>query len=159
VTRPLAGAVAGVTIAPLRWWHIEQIAPIEADLFGEEQWSPAMFWNELASGHYYLVALDAEGTVCGYAGLAAAPPDEAWVQNIAVRRDRQHSGIGRALLEALLAEAQSRGVRSVLLEVAVDNGPAQRLYDGYGFEAVGLRRGYYQPSNTDALVMRREGAR
>jgi [ribosomal protein S18]-alanine N-acetyltransferase len=38
----------------------------------------------------------------------------------------------------------------------VNNGPAQRLYDRYGFQAVGLRRGYYQPSNTDALVMRRE---
>jgi ribosomal-protein-alanine N-acetyltransferase len=150
--------VAGVTIAPLRWWHIERLLPVEADLFGAEQWSAGMFWCELASGHYYLVALDADGAVCGYAGLAVAPPDEAWVQNIAVRRDRQHAGLGRALLEALLAEAGARGVRTVLLEVAVDNGPAQRLYAGYGFEAVGVRRGYYQPSDTDALVMRREAA-
>jgi ribosomal-protein-alanine N-acetyltransferase len=52
----------------------------------------------------------------------------------------------------LLAEA---GQRKVLLEVAVDNAPAQRLYAGYDFEPVGLRRGYYQPSNTDALVMMR----
>ena len=42
-----------------------------------------------------------------------------------------------------------------LLEVAVDNAPAQRLYATYDFEPVGLRRGYYQPSNTDALVMMR----
>jgi hypothetical protein len=35
---------------------------------------------------------------------------------------------------------------------------AQKLYADYGFEAVGLRRGYYQPSNTDALVMLREQA-
>jgi ribosomal-protein-alanine N-acetyltransferase len=145
-----------VTIAPLRWWHIDQLLPIEADLFGEERWTAGMFWNELAGGHYYLAALDGDGTLVGYAGLAVAPPDEAWVQNIAVRRDRQREGLGRALLEALLAEAGRRGVRTVLLEVAVDNGPAQRLYLGYGFEGVGIRRGYYQPSNTDALVMRRE---
>jgi len=157
VTGPVAGPVAGVTIAPLRWWHIEELLPIEADLFGPEQWSAGMFWNELAGGHYYLVAVDPDGAVCAYAGLAVAAPDEAWVQNIAVRRDRQRSGIGRALLEALLAEAAARGVRNVLLEVAVDNGPAQRLYAAYGFEPVGVRRGYYQPSNTDALVMRREG--
>ena len=156
MTGPVAGPVAGVSIARLRWWHIEQLTPIEADLFGAEQWSAGMFWNELASGHYYLVAVDADGAVCGYAGLAVTP-DEAWVQNIAVRRDRQHEGIGRTLLEALLAEAAARGVHRVLLEVAVDN-PAQRLYARYGFEPVGLRRGYYQPSNTDALVMRREGA-
>jgi [ribosomal protein S18]-alanine N-acetyltransferase len=128
--------------------------PIEADLFGIEHWSDAMFWNELASGHYYLVAVE-DGELLGYAGLAVSPPHEAWVQNIAVRRDAQRRGIGRALLEALLAEAARRGVGKVLLEVAVDNAPAQKLYAEYGFEAVGLRRGYYQPTNTDALVMAR----
>ncbi|GAA2520113.1 ribosomal protein S18-alanine N-acetyltransferase [Pilimelia columellifera] len=143
-------------LAPFRWWHIAQVLPIEADLFGAEQWSAGMFWNELAAGRRYLVALDGSGTVAGYAGLAFAGPDEAWVQNLAVRRDAQRQGIGRVLLEALLADARQRGARQVLLEVAADNGPAQRLYDAYGFGAVGVRRGYYQPSNTDALIMRME---
>ena len=79
------------------------------------------------------------------------------MQNIAVRRDAQRRGIGRQLLLALLAEAERRGARSVLLEVAADNAPAQRLYATYGFEPIGIRRGYYQPSNTDALIMRRQG--
>ena len=144
-----------VTVERLRWWHIEALAPIEADLFGAERWSDAMFWNELAGGNWYVVATEGDEVV-GYAGLSVNV-DEAWVQNIAVRRDRQRRGIGRALLDALLAEAARRGVRDVLLEVAVDNRAAQRLYDGYGFEAVGIRRGYYQPSNTDALVMKRHG--
>ncbi|MET7967993.1 ribosomal protein S18-alanine N-acetyltransferase [Micromonospora sp. NPDC005305] len=144
-----------VRLGRFRWWHIDQVLPLEADLFGAEQWSPAMFWNELANGHHYLVATDDDGTVLGYAGLMVAPPDEAWVQNVAVRRDAQRRGIGRLLLEALLAEAARRGVRSTLLEVAADNGPAQRLYAMYGFEPIGVRRGYYQLSNTDALVMQR----
>ncbi|MEW2440729.1 ribosomal protein S18-alanine N-acetyltransferase [Micromonospora marina] len=138
-----------------RWWHVDEVLPVEADLFGAEQWSAAMFWNELANGHFYLVATDDDGAVLGYAGLAVYPPDEAWVQNVAVRRDAQRRGIGRLLLEALLAEAARRGARSTLLEVAADNAPAQRLYAGYGFEPIGVRRGYYQPSNTDALVMQR----
>ncbi|MEU0079689.1 ribosomal protein S18-alanine N-acetyltransferase [Micromonospora tulbaghiae] len=138
-----------------RWWHIDEVLPIEADLFGAEQWSAAMFWNELANGHFYLVATDDDGAVLGYAGLAVSPPDEAWVQNVAVRRDAQRRGIGRLLLEALLAEAARHGARSTLLEVAADNAPAQRLYATYGFEPIGVRRGYYQPSNTDALVMQR----
>ncbi|MEV4541767.1 ribosomal protein S18-alanine N-acetyltransferase [Micromonospora echinaurantiaca] len=143
---------------PFRWWHIDEVLPIEADLFGPEQWSAAMFWNELANGHFYLVARDDDGALLGYAGLTAALPDEAWVQNIAVRRDAQRRGIGRLLLEALLAEAARLGVRSTLLEVAADNAPAQRLYAAYGFEPIGVRRGYYQPSNTDALVMQRVAA-
>ncbi|MBY8874109.1 ribosomal protein S18-alanine N-acetyltransferase [Micromonospora sp. PLK6-60] len=137
-----------------RWWHITQVLPIEADLFGAERWSAPMFWNELANGHFYLVATDDTGAVLGYAGLTVQA-DEAWVQNIAVRRDAQRRGLGRLLLEALLAEAARRHAPSVLLEVAADNAPAQKLYAAYGFEPIGLRRGYYQPSNTDALIMRR----
>jgi ribosomal-protein-alanine N-acetyltransferase len=139
----------------LRWWHIRELLPIEDDLFGPERWSAAMFWNELASGHYYRIARDGREIV-GYAGLAVTGPDEAWVQNIAVRRDRQHTGIGSALLTDLLAEAARRGATRVLLEVAVDNEPARRLYERYGFVPVGVRRGYYQATNTDALVMLKE---
>ncbi|MFI6783566.1 ribosomal protein S18-alanine N-acetyltransferase [Micromonospora sp. NPDC050276] len=148
--------MTSVRLERFRWWHIDEVLPIEADLFGAEKWSPAMFWSELANGHHYRVAVDADGSVLGYAGLAGAPPDEVWVQNIAVRRDAQRRGVGRALLEELLAEAARRDTRSTLLEVAVDNVAAQRLYATYGFEPVGVRRGYYQPSNTDALVMRRD---
>jgi ribosomal-protein-alanine N-acetyltransferase len=137
-----------------RWWHIAEVLPIEEDLFGAERWSPAMFWNELAQRHFYLVALDGNDVV-GYAGLAVVDKEESWVQNIAVRRDVQRHGVGRELLEALLAEAKLRHVTKTLLEVAVDNTPAQRLYAKYDFEPVGIRRGYYQPSNTDALVMMR----
>ncbi len=145
-----------VHLQRFRWWHIVPVLAIEEDLFGPEKWSAAMFWNELASRHHYLVATDDGGDrVDGYAGLAVTAPDESWVQNIAVRRDAQRAGIGRALLEALLAEAARRRVPKVLLEVAVNNAPAQRLYATYDFEPVGIRRGYYQPSNTDALVMMR----
>jgi ribosomal-protein-alanine N-acetyltransferase len=143
-------------LARFRWWHIGEVLPIEEDLFGAEKWSAAMFWNELASGHYYTVALDEASEVAGYAGLAVQPPDEAWVQNIAVRRDRQRAGVGRTLLTTLLAEAERRGARRTFLEVAVDNAPAQKLYVEYGFEPLQIRRGYYQPSNTDALVMQRQ---
>jgi len=157
----------------LRWWHIEQVLVIEADLFGVEQWTAAMFWNELANDHHYIAALArssgeerapaspaaathvAQGEVLGYGGLAVAPP-EAWINNIAVRRDQQRTGIGRQLLAELLSYGRAKGATRTLLEVAADNGPAQLLYGRYGFEVIGVRRGYYQPSNTDALVMRRD---
>jgi len=144
-----------VRIERLRWWHLDQLIPIEDDLFGVEQWTTAMFWNELANGNHYIGAFDGDAVI-GYAGLALSPPTEAWINNIAVRRDRQHQGIGGALLDELLAYARGNGVRSTLLEVAADNTQAQRFYDGYGFDVVAVRKGYYQPSNTDALVMRRD---
>jgi [ribosomal protein S18]-alanine N-acetyltransferase len=144
-------------IERFRWWHIAEVMPLEEDLFGVEKWSEWMFWNELAGGHFYRVALDADGSIAGYGGLAVTSSDEGWVQNLAVRRDVQRHGLGRTLLNTLLAEAARLRVRKVLLEVAVDNAAAQKLYAREGFEAVAVRRGYYQPSNTDALVMTREG--
>nr|WP_239159853.1 ribosomal protein S18-alanine N-acetyltransferase [Virgisporangium ochraceum] len=145
-------------LEPLRWWHIADLMPLEEDLFGAEKWSEWMFWNELANGHYYRVAVDDDGTIVGYGGLAVNAPEEAWVQNLAVRRDAQRRGLGRLLLEDLLDRSERHQVRKVLLEVAVDNEPAQKLYATYGFEPLAVRRGYYQPSNTDALVMVRENA-
>lgn len=145
----------GVSIQRLRWWQIDELLPIEADLFGAEKWTAGMFWNELANGHLYLAAVDETGVV-GYAGLALTPPDEGWINNVAVRRDAQRRGIGRTLVERLLDVAMKAGVNAVLLEVAADNEPAQALYASFGFDRIGVRKGYYQPTNTDAYVMRVE---
>jgi [ribosomal protein S18]-alanine N-acetyltransferase len=144
-----------VVIDRLRWWHIQTLLPIEADLFGAEQWTAGMFWSELANGNYYVAAFE-EGELIGYAGLAVNSPYEAWVNNVAVRRDHQRRGVGRALVDDLLAEARRRGSHRVLLEVAADNGPAQKLYSSYGFDVVAVRQGYYQATGADALVMRRD---
>jgi len=153
----------------MRWWHVEELLPIEDELFGAERWTAGMFWSELAQpdSRWYRVALlagqDGGPRVVGYAGLwesgdrPGAP--EVWVQNLAVSRALQRRGLGARLLDELLAEAARRGAHRVALEVRADNEPAQRLYAGRGFEAVGLRRGYYQPSGIDAVVMVREDAR
>jgi ribosomal-protein-alanine N-acetyltransferase len=71
------------------------------------------------------------------------------------RWGRRGRGIGSALLEALLAEAGRRGCTEVFLEVRTDNNRAQQLYRRHEFTEIGIRRGYYQPSGADALVMRR----
>jgi ribosomal-protein-alanine N-acetyltransferase len=144
-----------VALEPMRWWHIEELLGIEEELFGPEQWTAGMYWSELAGeDRWYLVALDGSDVV-GYAGMCFYP-DAAWVQNIAVRRSAQGHRLGSRLLDALLEEAARRGAPQVGLEVAADNSSAQRLYGRRGFEVTGVRRGYYQPSDTDALVMVRE---
>lgn len=140
-------------LARMRWWHLPDVLTLEKQLFGADRWTAGMFWSELAEheSRHYLVALG-EHAVLGYAGLCTYAA-EAYVQTLAVRADRQGNGIGRDLLVALLAEADRRGVTTVALEVRADNATAQRLYLRHGFELVGRRRGYYQPSGADAAVM------
>jgi [ribosomal protein S18]-alanine N-acetyltransferase len=134
---------------------IEAVLPMEQELFGEESWSRQMLEGELAEqprSRYYVVA-DDDGVITGYGGLLVAGA-QADVLTLAVAADRWGRGTGSALLEALLAEAERRGCTQVFLEVRVDNTRAQRLYRRYGFAEIGIRKGYYQPSGTDALVMR-----
>jgi ribosomal-protein-alanine N-acetyltransferase len=77
------------------------------------------------------------------------------VQTIAVVPDQQGRGLGTRLLLDVIAESKRRGCERLDLEVRADNEVAIRLYERHGFSRVGLRRGYYQPSGTDAVVMRR----
>ena len=44
-------------------------------------------------------------------------------------------------------------MRKVFLEVRASNHEAQALYALYGFEPVGLRKGYYSDTHEDAIVM------
>jgi ribosomal-protein-alanine N-acetyltransferase len=144
-----------VTLERMRWWHIEDVLPLERALFQDDTWTARTYWSELGQidTRYFLVALDADRVV-GYAGLCAYP-DEAFVQTIAVAADAQGAGLGARLLQALLDEAARRRKTTVSLEVRADNGRAQRLYERFGFRRIGVRRGYYSPSGTDAVVMAR----
>jgi ribosomal protein S18 acetylase RimI-like enzyme len=76
------------------------------------------------------------------------------VQTIAVAPRSQGRGLGRALLDALLAEARRRGCTQVFLEVLDTNEAAISLYEKSGFERQGRRRDYYG-QGADALVMRK----
>ncbi len=139
---------------------LDAVLELEEQLFAPDTWTRAMYRDELShrDTRHYLVAEDDDGegdrTVVGYAGLIAYD-DEAHVATLGVAAARQGQGIGALLLDALLAEADRRSP-VVLLEVRADNEVAQGLYRRRGFTEIGRRRGYYQPSNTDAVVMKRE---
>ena len=151
-----SGATPGITLRAMTSADLPAVLRLEAALFGDEAWSEAMLTSELegaeASGRYYLVAEDAGGLV-GYAGLLSPDGSQADVLTMAVAKDRWGQRIGAMLLDSLVAEAAQQGCTEVFLEVRVDNDRAQRLYRSRGFTGIGVRRGYYQPSGTDALVM------
>ncbi len=138
-----------------RWWDVEAAHLLEGELF-PDAWSVETFWSELAhvpETRHYVVVADDDGALVGYAGLAVIG-HQADVQTLAVAPAAQGQGLGRLLLDELLSEARRRGVTEVLLEVRADNEPAHALYARAGFERIGIRRGYYQPGGTDALVLR-----
>ncbi|OEU86224.1 ribosomal-protein-alanine acetyltransferase [Streptomyces abyssalis] len=150
----------------MRWWDIERVLGLEHVLFPEDAWTAGLFWSELAHARgpgatrRYLVAESRapggeEHTLVGYGGLAAVG-GTGDIQTIGVLPAHRGTGLAARLMGELLAAADAFGCHEVMLEVRVDNAPAQRLYERFGFTRIGLRRGYYQPGNVDALVMRLE---
>lgn len=139
----------------MRWWDVPAAAEVDADLFGAEAWSQETFWAELArpETRAYRVA-ELGGELAGYAGVMCAG-GSADVQTIAVRRDRWGAGVGRALLAELIELALGRGAGELLLEVRADNDRAIDLYARCGFERIAVRRGYYEVTGADAVIMRR----
>lgn len=152
--RPATGSDA-VTLRPMRWWDLTEVAALEREVFALDPWTDGQFWGELAhvpQTREYVVATDGDG-IAGYAGLYAVPPD-AEVQTLAVAPRARGTGLGERLLACLVAAARRRGCTRMFLEVRADNAPARRQYERCGFEAGGTRRDYYGPGS-DAVVMRR----
>ncbi|MGI5419401.1 ribosomal protein S18-alanine N-acetyltransferase [Actinomadura luteofluorescens] len=150
--------MSDVVLRPMTGADLPAVHRLDRVLFPEDTWSEEMLAGELADQprtRYYVVAETPGGEIVGYAGLAAAG-GQADVQTIGVRADRRKGGIGAVLLTALLEEAVRRGSESVFLEVRADNDAAHRLYERFGFERVGIRKRYYQPSDVDAIVMCRK---
>jgi len=147
-----------VRLEPLRRKDIARCVEIEKILFpGDDPWSARAFHSELDIGNFYLAARpDDSDELVGYAGLAVVGRRrgeyEASVHTIGVEPDSQGQGIGTALLLALLARADELEA-PVFLEVRTDNTAALALYERHGFERVGVRKRYYQPSGADAYTM------
>lgn len=90
--------------------------------------------------------------ITGFVGLWMMV-DEAHIINIAVRSCFKGKGIGELLLISGIDMANKLKAQVVTLEVRVSNKVAQNLYTKYGFNQVGLRKGYYTDNKEDALIM------
>jgi len=117
-----------------------------------DPWSLRDFRECVASDIVFLVAAAPEG-VAGYV-IAQDAADEGEILNLAVASARLRGGIGRALVEQVLAALAERGARQVFLEVRESNGAARALYASLRFEEVGRRSSYYRRPVEDAIVLR-----
>jgi ribosomal-protein-alanine N-acetyltransferase len=137
---------------------LDRIMEMETGTFGNDAWTSDGMLQDLRNPQcYYLVAdrVGFPGQLDGYAGLFAPQGShEGDIQTIAVSEKSRRGGLGRALMNALIAEARSRGAAEVFLEVRADNPGPKHLYETLGFEEIAVRVGYYQADNVDAIVMR-----
>ena len=98
---------------------------------------------------------DGVRSLAGYV-VALIVGDEGEIADLAVAPNSRRRGLGRALIDRMLAELAGLGVRSLYLEVRESNHAARTLYDSRGFRLIGRRRGYYRLPVEDALLLAKE---
>jgi [ribosomal protein S18]-alanine N-acetyltransferase len=159
---------------------IDAMTELDATCFSAP-WSRASFEAELTTNQlaWYLVAeelvpkredaegelssdadgiaepeIEAEqiGLLIGYAGLWAIE-DEGHITNVAVHPDYRRMHLGSILVEMLIDQTRKEGLKRFTLEVRVSNRAAIELYEKFGFVSAGLRKGYYEDNNEDAMIM------
>ncbi|KAM3114269.1 ribosomal protein S18-alanine N-acetyltransferase [Phormidesmis sp. 146-33] len=119
-------------------------------------WTLEGYEREIDSPNSELVAITLDQTLVGY-GCLWSIVDEAHITIVAVHPDYRHQGLGQTLLLALLESAHQRGLERSTLEVRISNQSAIDLYRKFGFKVAGRRKGYYEDTGEDALILWRGG--
>jgi ribosomal-protein-alanine N-acetyltransferase len=104
------------------------------------------------------VAEEGESILTGFAVATVLcipeAPAECELEFVLVAPQAQRRGIGRRLVQTVLAWARDEGVQEIWLEVRESNAGAIRLYEWCGFVVAGRRPGYYADPTDDAVLMR-----
>lgn len=150
----LPHADAAPQSAPMLLTHLDAVIAVEQVVY-PFPWTRGNFVDSLAAGHWARVLRMGDGSFAGYA-VASPGVDEMHLLNLTVAPGRQGRGLGRGLLDALVAECRRAGHATLWLEVRESNQSARSVYRRYGFEEIGLRRAYYPAvgQREDAIVMK-----
>lgn len=141
------------SIVPMAADRLAEVLVVEHRAY-EFPWTESIFRDCLKAGYSAWLLQDGDGIVVGY-GMMSFAVDEAHVLNLCVDPLQQGRGWGRRMLDHLMKLARAASCVIVLLEVRKSNKAALRLYEGVGFQRLGVRKGYYpaRVGREDALVL------
>lgn len=141
----------GLTIEKMKEEDLPEVLSIENVSFSTP-FTENLFRMELKLNVAHLYVVRRDGNVAGYIDYWRVGP-EMHLITIAVHPDWRKHKIGSILVEFMLEDARKNSVEQVSLDVRPSNEAAISLYRKFGFEKTGLRKGYYQNNNEDALVL------
>ena len=129
---------------------------LDKELFPYSPWSASQYKEEFsAPTRHFVVAVDHEQSIIGYAGVFAPGGAEADVLTVGVVPNHRGKGIARQLMALITDWAHEQGSTAMMLEVKVDNQDAIGLYEALGYSKLNTRNDYFGPG-LHALVMRLE---
>ena len=129
---------------------------LDKELFPYSPWSASQYREEFSTPtRHFVVAIDEQQSIVGYAGVFAPGEAEADILTVGVVPEQRGKGIAKALMAQITDWAKSQGTTAMMLEVKVDNVEAIGLYQSLGYSQLNVRKNYFGPG-LDAQVMRLE---
>lgn len=139
-----------IAILKMNISDLDKIAPILLTEF-DDFWSVDVFKSELLNPNSKYLVAKKENEIIGFAGIWKAV-DDIHITNIVVKKSFRNKGIGSIILKQLIEISKlEKNINSITLEVNIKNVPAQKLYEKFGFENVGIRKKYYNNMD-DAII-------
>ncbi|MEM1173102.1 MAG: ribosomal protein S18-alanine N-acetyltransferase [Cyanobacteria bacterium P01_H01_bin.35] len=168
-------SMAIITIQKMRYEHISRVVELDRLCFAG-LWNAEGYERELESPNSDMLILvisqntkDRKEKVTSKSSNFQSQPtfnqsiigvgclwailEEAHITILGIHPQYQRLGFGQLLLYTLMRSAWERGLERATLEVAASNFSALSLYHKFGFQDVGRRRGYYQQTGEDALIL------
>lgn len=128
---------------------LEKIYELERECFGKNAYSKSFIRFLLADlSTIALKAVNDRGEIIGSViGRVEKSSGKVIgrVYTIDVKPEQRRKGVGRMLLERLEKEFREMGCEKIVLEVAVDNEPAIKLYESMGYRFAAKLKNYYGP--------------
>ena len=133
--------------------HLPLIAYIEQAAF-TNPWNEAMMKAAVMNPEYDVRVLhDPHGLLAGFY-IAHRVVHRSNLDNLAVAESCRNNGYGSLLIEDWMIRSARKRLKSLSLQVNVENTRAQKLYQRYRFQITRLMMGYY-PNGEDAFEMLR----
>lgn len=156
-TRPEIRPKIRLEIRPLTPADLARVLEITASLKDAPQWTEAAWLRALdpavSPRRIALAAVEPAGGALLGSAVAGLLPPQAELETIAVAKEAQRRGIGRALLSALTAELNGEGIGDLWLDVRASNQAALAFYRSAGFAQTGRRKNYYRDPGEDGLLL------
>ena len=131
---------------------IDAVMAVDSAAFADA-WQETTFCEELDKDYSHYFVCETDGEISGYAGIWCIY-ETAELMRIATVPGLRKRGIAKELMQTILDRAKGCGCERMMLEVRRSNTPAQELYKKFGFDEIGIRKGYY--NGEDALIFEKE---
>lgn len=140
-----------ITVHKMKFEESAAVAEVEHQIFSDK-WSERAVLDTLENEQTICLTAEKAGRLIGYL-FAYVAADEADIARVAVLKESRKQGVGSELMKELKKVGQEQELKKLLLDVRRSNTAARAFYKKHGFTEDGVRPGFYEKPEEDAVLM------